>query len=194
MALPLVLASTSVFRSRQLAVLGLPFQTARPDFDETPLSGETARQTALRLAEGKARSLVPLFPQHLLIGADQVAFCGGRQLGKPLEVGRGVRMLAELSGREVRFYSAVCLLNSQTGRLHAHCDETVVKMRRLDEGQIARYLAREPDALLCAGAAKSEGLGAALIERIDSSDPNALIGLPLLRLVDFLVAEGVEVV
>ena len=185
--LPLVLGSGSVFRRAQLERLGIAFQTASPDFDETPLAGEGARETALRLAEGKARSLVGRFPAALVIGADQVAWCGGRQLGKPMNVA------AELSGKVIEFYSAIVLLNTATGRVQRHADKTVVTMRELGEGDIRRYLEREPDAVYCAGAAKSEGLGAALLARIDSTDPNALIGLPLFRLIDFLRNEGVEI-
>ncbi|MDD2182731.1 Maf family protein [Kingella sp. SNUBH-2017] len=188
---PLVLASTSPFRRAQLETLGLPFSAAAPDCDETPAAGESAAQTALRLAEGKARSLSAAYPAHLIIGADQVAFCNGRQLGKPLTIERARTMLAELSGRRIEFFSALCLLNTVSGCLHRHVDTTMVQMRSLTAAQIDRYLEREPDALYCAGAAKSEGLGALLIERIDSSDPNALIGLPIFRLADFLLAEGV---
>ncbi len=191
--LTLILGSSSVFRQQQLHTLGLPFQVAKPDFDETPHAGETPQQTALRLAVGKARSLTPAYPQHLIIGADQVAWCGGRQLGKPISVAKAQQMLAELSGRQIEFYSAVCLLNSFSGSLHTHVDTTVVTMRPLTAAQIERYLNREPDAVYCAGAAKSEGLGAALLNTVESSDPNALIGLPIFRLVDFLQAEGVAV-
>lgn len=190
---PLVLASSSVFRKRQLQQLGLTFTAANPDFDETPLAGETAADTALRLAAGKARSLAAAFPAHLIIGADQVAFCNNKQLGKPMTVAAAQTMLAELSGQRIVFYSAVCLLNTVSGCLHGHVDETVVQMRELTAAQIANYLQREPDAVYCAGGAKSEALGAALLKRIDSTDPNALIGLPLFRLLDFLAAEGVSV-
>lgn len=190
----LVLGSGSVFRRRQLQKLGLAFQTAAPDFDETPLEGEHAADTALRLAVGKARSLSGRFPAALIIGADQVALCGGRQLGKPLDVAGAQQMLSRLSGRQIEFYSAVCLLNTASGRLHTHVDKTTVTMRRLSQGQIDNYLEREPDAVYCAGAAKSEGLGAALLERVESSDPHALIGLPVFKLVDFLLLEGLPVV
>lgn len=191
--LPLILASSSVFRREQLARLTADFLSVSPDFDETPLPGEHARDTALRLAEGKARALAGRFPAALIIGADQVALCQERQLGKPMSVARAQQMLETLSGQTIRFYSAVCLLNTASGRLQRHADETVVTMRRLSPRQIAAYLSREPDAVYCAGAAKSEGLGSALIERIDSCDPNALIGLPLFTLVDFLTGEGVEI-
>lgn len=192
--LPLILGSSSVFRQAQLQRLGVSFQTARPDFDETPAPSETAEQTALRLAVGKARSLAGKFPHALIIGADQVAWCNGRQLGKPMNVANAQQMLAQLSGQRIEFYSALCLLNTASNGLHTHVDKTVVTMRELNGGQIRRYLEREPDAVYCAGAAKSEGLGAALLERIDSTDPNALIGLPVFKLVAFLAAEGVEVI
>lgn len=191
--LPLVLGSSSIFRQAQLQRLGIPFQTAAPDFDETPAAGETAAETALRLAVGKARSLAGRFPNALIIGADQVAWCNGRLLGKPMNVANAQQMLAETCGRRIEFYSALCLLNTASNNIRTHVDKTAVTMRPLTEEQIRRYLAREPDAVYCAGAAKSEGLGAALLERIDSTDPNALIGLPLFKLVDFLAAEGFEI-
>ena len=194
MALPVVLGSSSVFRRRQLAALGLDFVVGKPVFDESPLAGELARDTALRLAVGKAKSLAGQFPAHLIIGADQVAWCDGRQLGKPMSVERAAAMLAELSGREIVFYSAICVLDSVSGCIKSHVDETVVRMRALSAGQIGRYLAREPDAIFCAGAAKSEGLGAALLERVVCSDPNSLIGLPIFWLVGALGEFGVVVV
>ena len=194
MALPVILGSSSVFRAQQLERLGVGFTVAKPVFDETPLAEESAADTALRLAVGKAQSLAVRFPAHLIIGADQVAFCNGEQLGKPMDAANAQRMLERLSGRRILFYSALCLLNTRSGSLKTHVDETTVQMRTLSAVQIARYLAREPDAVYCAGAAKSEGLGAALLERIVSSDPNALIGLPVFKLVEFLQDEGVVVV
>ncbi|PSJ80773.1 Maf family protein [Neisseria iguanae] len=191
--LPLILGSGSVFRREQLVRLGLAFQTASPDFDETPVRGEHAQTTALRLAEGKAHALAQCFPHALVIGADQVAWCGQRQLGKPMNVANAQQMLAELSGKRIEFYSAIVLLNTVSGRLQRHVDQTTVIMRELTDAQIRRYLQREPEAVYCAGAAKSEGLGAALLAKIDSTDPNALIGLPIFRLIDFLKNEGVEV-
>ena len=191
--LPLILGSGSVFRRAQLERLGIDFQTVAPDFDETPAAGENAADTALRLAEGKARSLAARFPAALVIGADQVAWCNDRQLGKPMNVANAQQMLADLSGKRIEFYSAIVLLNTATGKVQHHVDHTVVAMRQLTQEQISRYLEREPDAVYCAGAAKSEGLGAALLERIESTDPNALIGLPIFRLIDFLKNEGVEV-
>ena len=194
MNLGVILASTSVFRQQQLRTLGINFIAAKPIFDETPLTDESAAHTALRLAVGKAQSLAQVYPQHLIIGADQVAWCDGRQLGKPMSVAKAQIMLAELSGQQIEFYSAICLLNTFSGSLKTHVDKTVVQMRELSSEQITRYLAREPDAIFCAGAAKSEGLGAALLVRIDGSDPNALIGLPIFWLVSALMENGVAVI
>lgn len=191
--LPLILGSSSAFRQAQLQRLGIDFQTAPPNYDETPSQNETAEETALRLAVGKAHSLAARFPEALIIGADQVAWCNGTQLGKPMNVANAQHMLASLSGKNIEFYSAVCLLNTFSGNLQTHVDKTVVAMRKLTSAQISRYLEREPDAVFCAGAAKSEGLGAALLERVDSTDPNALIGLPVFKLIDFLAAEGFNV-
>ncbi len=190
----LVLASTSVFRQQQLRTLGVDFIAAKPMFDETPLAGETAAETATRLAIGKAQSLADAYPQHLIIGADQVAWCHGKQLGKPMSVANAAIMLRELSGQQIEFYSAVCVLDTISGSLKSHVDQTIVQMRELSDTQIARYLVREPDAIYCAGAAKSEGLGAALLQKIESEDPNALIGLPIFWLVSCLATFGVEVI
>lgn len=115
--LPLILGSGSVFRRAQLERLGVDFQTAAPDFDETPAAGENAADTALRLAEGKARSLAARFPAALVIGADQVAWCNDRQLGKPMNVANAQQMLRGLSGRKIEFYSAIVLLNTASGRI-----------------------------------------------------------------------------
>ncbi|MDK4679221.1 Maf family protein [Kingella negevensis] len=194
MSLPIILASTSVFRQQQLRTLGVDFVAAKPVFDETPLAGESAADTALRLAVGKAQSLAVHYPQHLIIGADQVAWCNSKQLGKPMSVEKAAAMLGELSGQRIEFYSAVCVLNTVSGCVKHHVDTTVVQMRELSDAQIRRYLAREPDAIYCAGAAKSEGLGAALLQKIESDDPNALIGLPIFWLVSCLTEFGVEVV
>ena len=191
--LMLILGSSSTFRQQQLKTLGLSFQVAKPDFDETPQINEAPYETALRLAVGKAYSLATQYPQHLIIGADQVAWCNSRQLGKPMSAPKAQQMLAELSGQRIEFYSAVCLLNTLSGSLHTYVDTTIVTMRPLTHVQISQYLEREPDAIYCAGAAKSEGLGAALLSNIESSDPNALIGLPIFKLIDFLSAEGINV-
>ncbi|MBP6116329.1 MAG: septum formation protein Maf [Neisseriaceae bacterium] len=188
----LVLGSSSVFRQAQLKTLGLSFTIAKPNCDETPLANESAHDTALRLAVGKAQSLANAHPHSLIIGADQVAFVGNQQLGKPMSADKAFAMLQHTSGKVLTFYSALCLLNTDTLALQQHVDVTEVTMRALSDATIKAYLAREPDAIYCAGAAKSEGLGAALIQRIHSEDPNALIGLPIFKLIDFLANEGIH--
>lgn len=189
----LVLASTSRFRRELLSRLGLPFEVAAPVCDETPLPNETALETAVRLARIKAESLKEQFPDALLIGSDQVALLDGLQIGKPGTLDKARAMLAAMSGRTVAFHTALAVYNASTGRLQEAVDITNVTLRTLSAAEIDAYLAREPDALHCAGAAKSEGLGGALIERIVSADPNALIGLPLFALVTLLKNEGVKV-
>lgn len=189
----LVLASTSPFRREIISRLGLPFTCQPPVCDETPLAGESALDTACRLARIKAQSLATRFPQALIIGSDQVALLDGQQIGKPKSFEHAVEMLAWMSGRTVLFHSALALYNSQSGELQETEETTAVTLRTLSDAQIRRYLQREPDALHCAGAAKSEGLGGALIERIESRDPNALIGVPLFDLVGMLARQGMEV-
>lgn len=188
----LVLGSSSVFRQAQLKTLGLAFISAKPDCDETPHPQESAQETALRLAIGKARSLATQHPNSLIIGADQVAFVDAQQLGKPMSPEKAFTMLRYTSGKVLTFYSALCLLNTQTDTLQSHVDITRVQMRSLSDETIQNYLTREPDAIFCAGGAKSEGLGAALIQSIHSEDPNALIGLPLFKLIDFLANERIH--
>ena len=190
---PIVLASTPSARQAQLQRLGVSFIAAAPVCDETALAGETALATAQRLAIVKAKSLQQDYPDSLIIGADQVALLNGQQLGKPLTVPAARSMLAAMSGQIIEFYSAMCLFNAKNKAEHTHVDLTRVIMRSLSDEQISCYLEREPDAVYCAGSAKSEGLGMALIERIDSTDPNALLGLPMFKLIEFLQAEGYSV-
>ena len=173
--------------------LGRPFTAVARVCEESPLPGDPPPATASRLASVKARSLAHAHPDALIIGSDQVALLDGQQLGKPGSHARAVEMLQTMSGRTLEFHTALCVLHAASGREQQHTDITRVQMRTLNDGQIHAYLSREPDALLCAGAAKSEGLGGALIARIDSTDPNALIGLPLFDLVDLLLEAGVEV-
>ncbi|MBV8048159.1 MAG: septum formation protein Maf [Paludibacterium sp.] len=189
----LVLASTSPFRREIVARLGLPFTHCAPHCDETPLAGESAFDTARRLARVKAQSLAERYADALIIGSDQVALLDGRQIGKPDDMAGAVAMLQFMSGRTTVFHTALAVYNSATGALEESVDLTRVTLRTLDETQIRRYLTREPDALFCAGAAKSEGLGGALIECIETTDPNALIGLPLFALVDMLARQGMAV-
>jgi septum formation protein len=189
----IILASTSRYRQEIIARLGLPFTAVPPVCDETPLPGESALDTAVRLARSKARSLAANYPNALIIGSDQVALLDGQQIGKPGSFENGVAMLQWMSGRTVVFHSALALYNTASGRLQETVGITRVTLRQLTEQQIRNYLTREPDALHCAGSAKSEGLGGALLEKVESDDPNALIGVPLFQLISMLNAEGVEI-
>lgn len=185
--LTLVLASTSHYRRALLERLKIPFQTIAPEVDETPLSGEAPAATALRLAVEKARSARA--PHALIIGSDQVACCDGRRLDKPGHRAGARAQLHHASGKSVDFVTAVALFNSDTGHTRTHAVTTVVRFRELDAAEIERYLDAEP-AFDCAGSAKAEGLGIALIDSIQSTDPTALIGLPLIALAAMLRAEG----
>lgn len=189
----IILASTSRYRQEIIARLGLPFTAVPPVCDETPLPGESALDTAVRLARSKAQSLAADYPDALIIGSDQVALLDGQQIGKPGSFDKGVAMLQWMSGRTVVFHSALALYNTASGRLQETVGITRVTLRQLTEQQIRNYLTREPDALHCAGSAKSEGLGGALLEKVESDDPNALIGVPLFKLISMLNAEGVEI-
>ena len=188
----LVLASSSPYRRELLARLGLPFKHAAPDVDERPRAGETPIALVCRLAETKARAVAARFPGALIIGADQVATRGTEMLSKPGTEERAIEQLTLLSGRTVRFLTALCVLNTVTHRLQAAVEHVDVVFRELTPAQIAAYVERDRP-LDCAGAFRSEGLGVALVRRLEGDDPAALIGLPLIRLVDFLAAEGVTV-
>ena len=188
---PLILASTSPYRRGLLERLGLPFEVLPPRVDEAPLPGETPRATALRLACLKAEAVARERPQAVVIGSDQVADLEGEPLGKPLTHDRAVEQLARMQGRMVVFHTALAL--AAPGRpLQSDVVPTIVRMRTLSRAAIEHYLAREP-AYDCAGSAKIERLGIALAEAVDSSDPTALVGLPLIRLTSMLAVAGVAV-
>ncbi len=188
---PLVLASTSTFRRQLLSRLLLPFVVANPEVDETPLPAEPPPATAERLARRKAEAVAAQFPGSLIIGSDQVAYCGASVYGKPGTRERARAQLAAMRGRTVVFHTAVCLLDAASGRSQCQGVPTEVVFRDYSAAEIERYLDRE-DALNCAGSAKSEGLGITLIEALRGDDPNALIGLPLIALARMLRAEGVQ--
>lgn len=192
MTIRLVLASTSPFRRELLARLGLPFATAAPDVDESALPGEAAERLVVRLAEAKARAVAQAHPDALIIGSDQVAGLGGAMLGKPGTRERAIEQLTRASGRTVVFRTGLCLLDAASGRTQRCCETFKVHFRHLTAAQIEAYVDREQP-FGCAGSFKSEGLGIALFERLEGADPNALIGLPLIRLVDMLATEGVKV-
>ena len=187
----LVLASTSVYRSELLKRLQLPFETAAPDVDETPLPGESARATSLRLAQEKARAVAAQYPDALIIGSDQVALLEGQQLGKPLSHDNAVNQLRAMRGKTTCFYTALALLNDKTGNLQTGVAENHVTLRDLSDAEIEDYLLKEQP-YHCAGSAKSEGLGIALMSKMSGDDPNALIGLPLILLIEMLRRENVR--
>ncbi len=187
----LVLASTSVYRSELLKRLQLSFVTAAPDVDETPLPDETARATSIRLAREKARAVAAEYPGALIIGSDQVALLEGQQLGKPLTHDNAVKQLRAMRGKTTCFYTALALLNSKTGDIQTGVAENQVTLRNLGDAEIDAYLRKEQP-YHCAGSAKSEGLGIALISRMTGDDPNALIGLPLILLTDMLRRENIR--
>ncbi|MBA4382475.1 MAG: septum formation inhibitor Maf [Sideroxydans sp.] len=188
----MILASTSIYRSQLLSTLQIPFKTASPDVDETPLAGESARKTSERLSKLKAQAVAQQFPDALIIGSDQVALLEGQQLGKPLTHDNAVRQLHSMRGKTVEFFTAVSLFNSLTKDMQTALVETKVSFRELSDDEIERYLHKEQP-YHCAGSAKSEGLGIALIQRIQGDDPNALIGLPLIVLIDMLKKQGVNI-
>lgn len=187
----LVLASTSPFRRELLGRLQLPFETAAPDVDEAALPGEAPAANAERLALEKAKAVAARFPDALIIGSDQVAHQGDRIYGKPGTRSNAISQLQAMRGKTVIFHTGLCLLNAASGRAQICGVPTEVRFRELSDGEIERYLDRE-DALNCAGSAKSEGLGIALLESLRGDDPNALIGLPLIALCRMLRAEGVQ--
>ena len=190
---PLVLASTSKYRVQLLSTLQIPFQIAAPNVDETPLTGENAKQTSARLAQLKAQAVISSFPDALIIGSDQVALLDDQQLGKPLTHDNAVRQLRAMRGKTVIFYTALTLLNSANGSMQTEVEETKVSFRHTSDDEIERYLLKEQP-YHCAGSAKSEGLGIALISRIEGNDPNALIGLPLISLISMLKKQGVSII
>jgi septum formation protein len=189
----LVLASTSRYRRELLKRLGIPFQSAAPDCDETPLRGEAPRDTALRLAVMKARAVAARFPDALIIGSDQVASSGGKAMGKPGSHANAVRQLRALSGKAADFHTAVALLDSGTGKVQRRVVPCRVRFRKLTRERIESYLRREKP-YDCAASAKAEGLGIALIERIETEDPTSLIGLPLIALSAMLERAGLPAV
>ncbi len=188
----LILASTSPYRRELLSRLGLPFEVANPQTDETPLPNETPEALSLRLSEAKARAVATLYPDALIIGSDQVATVDGKIYGKPGTHERAVAQLRELTGKTVNFFTGLCLFNAQSGIADVRGIPTLVTFHQLTDSEIENYLRREP-AYNCAGSAKSEGLGIALISSMRGDDPNALVGLPLIALCDMLRQQGLSV-
>lgn len=187
----LVLASSSTYRSELLKRLQLPFEIAAPNVDETPLPHESAQATSMRLSQAKARAVITDYPDALIIGSDQVALLEGRQIGKPLTHDNAVEQLRTMRGKTTCFYTALTLLNSKTGNIQTEVAKNFVTLRDLSDEEIEGYLLKEQP-YHCAGSAKSEGLGIALISAMTGEDPNALIGLPLILLIQMLRNENVR--
>jgi MAF protein len=189
--LPLVLASSSPYRRELLARLRLPFTWSAPDIDESRHDNEGAEALVRRLSQEKAHALSATYPQHLIIGSDQVAVLGAQILGKPHSLERAREQLLAASDNSVTFLTGLTLLNSATGQQQTDCIPFTVHFRPLSEAQITRYLTAEQP-FDCAGSFKAEGLGISLFRSTEGSDSNSLIGLPLIRLVDMLHANGIE--
>ncbi|MHB1093713.1 Maf family nucleotide pyrophosphatase [Thiobacillus sp.] len=188
----LVLASTSRYRRELLSRLHIPFEVMSPDVDETPLPDETPSATALRLSVLKAQAAASAWPDALIIGADQVLMLDSEQLGKPGDFDKAFAQLKRMQGKAMVFHTALTLLNSNTGHTQTRDVPTVVHIRPLSDAQITAYLHKEQP-YDCAGSAKSESLGIALMARMDSADPTALVGLPLMTLTGMLLNEGIDV-
>lgn len=184
----LVLASTSPYRRMLLEKLGIPFECAAPDVDETPQPGESPRHLVMRLAKEKAQSLAARYPSHLIIGSDQVCVLDGEITGKPHTEENACQQLLRARGTIVTFYTGLALYNAESGHLQTECEPFDVHFRHLSEQEIMDYVRRERP-LDCAGSFKSEGLGIALFDKLDGRDPNTLVGLPLIALCQMLRRE-----
>lgn len=194
LAKKIVLASTSTPRRILMERLGIPFDTKEPRADETPLPGESAIDLVVRLAAEKAKSIRSDYSEPAcIIGSDQVAVCEGEILGKPLEYARAFQQLKQLSGKEITFYTGLALVDVESGRVQSEQIPSYVKFRELSDSMIENYLRLESP-FQCAGSFKSERLGVALIDQLGGEDPNALIGLPLIRLIRMLENEEVRII
>ncbi|HEH9407292.1 Maf family protein [Aeromonas salmonicida] len=185
----LILASTSRYRKTLLEKLGLPFECAAPEVDESPLPDESAEALVARLALAKASAIADQFDQGLIIGSDQVCVCDGRILGKPGTVEKAVAQLMAARGRSITFYTGLCVLDAASGKAEQLVEPFTVHFRTLDETAIRRYVAAEMP-LDCAGSFKCEGMGIMLFKGLEGRDPNALIGLPLIGLIELLERHG----
>ena len=189
---PLILGSTSRYRRELLERLRIPFSVAAPEVDETPHAGESPRDLAWRLARAKAQAVAAAHPQAVVIGSDQVADLDGEPLGKPGEHAKAVAQLQRMRGRVVIFQTAVSVVCLASGFADTQLAAVKVKFRDLSDAEIETYL-RAEEPYDCAGSAKSEGLGIALLESIDNDDPSALVGLPLIRTCHMIRAAGVSI-
>ncbi|MCL4125475.1 UNVERIFIED_CONTAM: hypothetical protein GTU68_006451 [Idotea baltica] len=188
----LILASTSPFRRTILEKIQVPFDAISPNCDETPQENESPTALVTRLAEQKARSCHVQDPNHLIIGSDQVCVINGQIIGKPLTREKAIIQLQKASGQIITFYTGLSLLNTTTMTAETLCEEFHVHFRQLTSQQIENYVDKEMP-LYCAGSFKCEGLGIALFDRLEGKDPNALIGLPLISLIDMLDRQSFSV-
>ncbi|PCM45429.1 Maf family protein [Marinobacter sp. ANT_B65] len=187
---PLLLASSSRYRHELLTRLGLPFSSASPDIDESPLAGETPDALAIRLAESKARALISTHPEHWIIGSDQVAALpDGTLLNKPGNHLNARKQLTQSSGQSINFFTGLALLDASSGNLQTSCEQFTAHFRNLSSEEIDAYLHKEKP-YDCAGSFKMEGLGITLFRELQGRDPNTLIGLPLIALTGMLTAWG----
>jgi MAF protein len=187
----IVLASTSPYRRELLEKLAIPFICAAPQVDETPEADEDARHLVTRLAQAKAQALSKEYPNHMIIGSDQVCVLEGKIVGKPHTEEKAVEQLLIARNSIVTFYTGLALYNSASGNLQVICEPFNVHFRHLSEQEIRNYVRKEQP-LQCAGSFKSEGLGITLFERLSGKDPNTLVGLPLISLCEMLRNEGVN--
>jgi len=188
----LVLGSTSVFRQAILEKLNLPFKTAKPNIDETANLNESPQALVERLAIEKAKAVASKFPDALIIGSDQVAVCEGEILGKPHNFKNGITQLTKFSNKAVTFYTGLCVFDSTTNTIKSLVEPFIVHFKALSQQEIESYLNAEQP-YNCAGSFKSEGLGICLFEKLEGDDPNTLIGLPLIKLVNLLKQQGLDV-
>jgi len=188
----LILGSTSPFRKSLLEKLHLDFECDSPNIDETPLKNEAVESMVVRLAIAKAQVISKRHDDALIIGSDQSAVLNGEKLSKPGNFENAFKQLTRASGQKILFQTGLCLLNSTTGNIQSCCVPYTVVFKELTPTMIENYLHKE-EPYNCAGSFKSEALGIALFERFEGSDPNSLIGLPLIELVNFLGNEGVSI-
>ncbi|MDR8524164.1 Maf family protein [Shewanella fidelis] len=192
MSAQIVLASTSPFRQQLLQKLQLPFICCSPDVDETPLANESPRELVLRLAHSKAAAGLVQHPDSIVIGSDQVAVIDGKIIGKPLNRETAIQQLSSASGKAITFYTGLAVHNGVNAKQEAIVEPFTVHFKALSYTQICNYIDKEQP-FYCAGSFKSEGLGIALFERLEGKDPNTLIGLPLISLIELLENQGVSI-
>lgn len=188
----IILGSTSPFRKTLLERLQINFDCDSPEIDETPLQDEPVADMVVRLAIAKAQAISARHPDALIIGSDQSAELNGEKLSKPGNFENAFKQLSRASGQKIIFQTGLCLLNTRSGNIQSGCVPYTVVFKNLTDSMITNYLHKE-EPYNCAGSFKSEALGIALFERFEGSDPNALIGLPLIKLVNFLANEGVSI-